>query len=224
MKQATQPPTKGNATPQVPAPKPWLPFRVIRRTYRLTRATLILIALSQIVIVLTPAADRLYEWLDVTAPPAKSDYIVCLGGNPARLLWAVDAYRRGFAPKIIVSNHPVAAEWMYNKLVQCGIPRDRIVSDSASGTTDDHPRNVARLPGIDPRTTRLLIVTSHEHSRRAAACFAKAGYQHLSVYGAGFIPQRDVSYVMRVRGRIQLLPNLLYECAGLLQYWAMGRI
>ena len=224
MKQATQPPAKGNVGPQIPAPKPWLPFRIVRRTYRLTRVSLILIALSQIVIVLTPAADRLYEWLDVSAPPVKADYIVCLGGNPARLLWAVDAYRHGFAPKIIVSNHPVAAEWMYNKLVQCGIPRDRIISDPASGTTDAHPINVARLPGIDPRTTHLLIVTDHEHSRRAAACFTKAGYQQFSVYGSGFVPQKDIPYLMRVRGRVQLLPHLLYEYTGLLQYWVLGRI
>jgi uncharacterized SAM-binding protein YcdF (DUF218 family) len=224
MKQATQPPKNGNTAPEAPAPKPWLPFRIVRRTYRVTRATLILIALTQIVLVLTPAADRLFEWLDVTAPPAKADYIVCLGGNPARLLWAVDAYRRGFAPKVIVSNHPVAAEWMHDKLVQCGIPRDRIMTDSASGTTEEHPGNIAHLPGIDPRTTRLLIVTSQDHSRRAAGCFAKAGYQHFSVYGAGFLPQKDVSYAMRVRGRIQLLPYLLYEYTGLLQYWVMGRI
>lgn len=224
MNQATQPWTKGRPPGQAAVPKPWLPIRLLRRTYRLTRLALVLVALTQIVVVLTPAGDRLLEWLDVTTPPVKADYIVCLGGHPHRLLWAVDAYRRGLAPKIIVSNHPVAAEWMHDKLVQCGIPDDRIITDSASGTTDAHPVNIARLPGIDPRTTRLLIVTGHDHSRRAAACFTKAGYRHFSIYGAGFTPQKDVSYAMRVRGRIQWLPSLLYEYAGLFQYAILGRI
>ncbi|MBP7936582.1 MAG: YdcF family protein [Phycisphaerae bacterium] len=224
MKQATQPPTTNHLDAQAPGPKAWLPIRILRRGYRLTRAALVLIALTQILLVLTPAVERLYAWLDVTKPPAKADYIVCLGGNPARLLWAVDAYRRGFAPKVIVSNHPVAAEWMHDTLIQCGIPRDRIMTDSTSGTTEAHPAGIDRLPGIDPQTTRLLIVTSHHHSRRAADCFAKAGYRHFSVFGAGFLPQKDVAYFMRVRSRLQLLPHVLYEYVGLVQYWLMGRI
>jgi len=196
----------------------------VGRVYTRTRAVLAGVTLLLVILVGTPVTDRLYEALDVTGPPQDADVIVCLGGNPARLLWAVDAYRRGFAPKIIVSNLPGAAPWMRDKLVQCGIPRDRIVVDDEAAVTADHPATIAALPGIDPERTRLLIVTDHDHSRRVAACFRKGGFRYFSIVGAGFPLSRQGSFQMRCRWRLLALPRIVYEYAALLQYRLQGRI
>jgi len=197
---------------------------LIARCYAGARAALAGAALLAAVLIFTPLTDRLYLALDVTSPPTPSDVIVCLGGNPARLLWAVDAYRRGFASRIIVSNRPGAAQWMRDKLLQCGIPRGDIIVDDQAAVTADHPRTIASLAGIDPARTRLLIVTDHEHSRRVAACFRKAGYRHLSIVGAGFRLRQDGPFQMRCRWRLLALPQILYEYAALVQYWLQGRI
>ncbi|NLX20806.1 MAG: YdcF family protein [Phycisphaerae bacterium] len=217
-------PSADNPQPAARAPVRRAPFRMLAWCYCRARALFAVVALLQIILVCTPITDRLYRWLDVTKPPQQADLIVCLGGNEARLLWAVDAYHRGLAPRIVVSNLPGAAQWMRNKLLQCGIPADRVILDDASGTTAEHPPNVARLPGLDPARHRFLLVTDHDHSRRALACFRKAGFTHVSVYGSGFPMRDDGPFHMRCRWRILVLPRLLYEYAALVQYRWQGRI
>lgn len=211
-------------TPAVSQPRRSLPVRSIRWIYRKVRMLLVLFVLLQLVLVFTPATERLYNWLDVTGAPEKSDLIVCLGGDPARLVWAVEAYRHQLAPRVAVSNHPGAAEWMRDRLVQCGLPPDRILVDATSGTTAEHPAGVARLPGIDPAQHRILLVTDADHSRRAVACFRKAGFTHVSVMRAGFPLRSDGPYHKRCRWRVLVLPRLLYEYAALVQYWWRGYI
>jgi uncharacterized SAM-binding protein YcdF (DUF218 family) len=196
----------------------------IRRAYSRTRAALACATLLLAILVGTPLTEKLYMRLDVTAPPTHADYIVCLGGNPARLLWAVDAYRRGFAPKIIVSSLPGSAQWMRDMLVQCGIPRERILVDDESSVSADHPVTIAALSGIDPERTRLLIVTDHDHSRRVAACFRKAGFEHFTITGAGFPLRLSGSFQMRCRWRLMALPRIAYEYAALVQYTLQDRI
>lgn len=189
------------------------------------RGTLALIALVQLVLVLTPATDAIYRWLDVTSPSQPADVLVCLGGNESRLIWTLDAYRRDLAPRVVVSNAPGAATWMQRKLVQCGIPTEHILVDSASAVTGDHAANVARLSGISRAQTRILLVTDAVHSRRALACFRKDGFQQVAVFRSGFqMKWTGGSYQMRCRWRVVTLPHIYYELAGLVQYWWQGRI
>ena len=207
-----------------PAERPSRMIRWSGAVYRRVRGLLAMFMLVLILFLVLPIPERLYAWLDVTSPPRSADAIICIGGDPARLLWAMDAYRRRLAPKLIVTNLPGASEWMRDKLVQCGIPSDRILMDSTSGTTWDHPSRIARLPGVDPANQRFLIVTSHDHSRRVAACFRRGGYQRFSIYGAGFPLRTDGAFQMRVRWRILELPHIIYEYAALFEYWWQGRI
>jgi len=199
----------------------------IGRLYALVRCVLALGMFAILLLVATPIPEKLYTWLDVTMTPTKSDswdYIVCLGGNPARLIWAVEAYRHGYAPRVIVTNKPVGAAWMKNRLVECGIPKSAIFIDSDSSTTADHPEYIARLPGVNPATQRFLLVTDFEHSRRAAACFIHGGYRNVRVYGAGFPLNQNPEHEVSWRWRIMELPRLLYECAALAKYRIQGRI
>jgi len=199
-------------------------FRALARLYAGIRAALALVMVLFIVLICTPVTDKLYQWLDVTQPPTQADWIVCLGGEPGRLVWTVDAYRRGFAPRVIVSNRRHPAHWMHKKLIQCGVPADRILIEPTSYNTADHPRGIAGLGGIDPKAQKFLVVTDHEHSRRVAACFRRAGFRHVTIYGAGFPLRTNGSFTQRCRWRILALPPILYEYAALLQYWLQGRI
>jgi uncharacterized SAM-binding protein YcdF (DUF218 family) len=196
----------------------------IVRFYRIVRGILALGMLSLVVLLVTPIPERIYTWLDVTAPAENADYIVCLGGNPSRLLWAVEAYRKGYAPRIIVTSLPSAAQWMQRKLVQCGIPESDILVDDQSKTTGDHPACIAALPNVDPALQKFLVVTDYEHSRRAAACFRQGGYQHVTMFGAGFTLREEPESKMRWRWRVMELPRLAYECSALVKYWVQGRI
>lgn len=199
--------------------------RLIRRLYRIVRALLALTMLALILLLFVPAIDRLYLWMSVATPPTKADAIVCLGGHTIREVMAAQLYHRGFAPVVVVSNAPGAAEAMRRLVVNCGVPRDKILVDNTSYTTADHPAGVARLPGMDPQRQTFIIVTDHSHSRRAGACFRKAGYQHIAVY-AGRPASREIpaEYWDRVRWRVLTMPQMLYETAGLVQYWWQDRI
>lgn len=207
-----------------PTVKTSRPRRLAARLYRLVRGGLALAMLLQIILICTPLTDGLQNWLNVTEPVQPADMIVCLGGGDHRVLWAADLFRRGFAPQVIVSNKPGAAHKMRDLLVLCGVPASRVLLDTASATTGDHPAGVAALPGIDPANQRFLIVTDREHSRRAAACFRRAGYQHFTVYAGRPAGATASDQPRRWRERVFILPYLAYEYAALLKYRLQGKI
>src|SRR5207247_3413177 len=102
-----------------PAPNPGI-SRLRRVVSRLMKICLYVLAAGmavQILLVTTPAMDRLYGWLIVTQDPQPADVIVCLGGHLERLLWTVKAYNGHDAPAVVVSNAPGAAEFMRDVLV-----------------------------------------------------------------------------------------------------------
>ncbi|HOA75376.1 MAG TPA: ElyC/SanA/YdcF family protein [Phycisphaerae bacterium] len=192
--------------------------------FRTTRNLLALAMLLEIVMVLAPLPERVYYWLAVGQPPPKeADYIVCLGGGTGREVKAAQLWLQKVAPVVIVSNAPGAAEWMRNLIVECGVPRKQILVDNRSHTTHMHPAGVAKLPGVDPQNHRFVLVTEHTHARRARACFAAAGYKNLSVY-TGRSPRPGKSYWDHCEWRIKNIPSIIYECAGLITYWAKGNI
>lgn len=194
----------------------------IVRLYRLMRSMLAAGMLVLVLLVFTPIPERIHDWLDVSEPIRHADYIVCLGGHPQRLVWVVEAYSRGFAPKVIVTNLPGPAQWMADRLVEAGVPKKAILVDKDAGTTADHPRSIAKLPGIDPRTQQFLIVTDYDHSRRAAACFRQAGYQNFAIYGSGFGYPPDKKHP--IKWRISMLARLGYECLAMAKYYVQGKI
>jgi uncharacterized SAM-binding protein YcdF (DUF218 family) len=196
---------------------------VLGRGYRITRGALALAMLLQLLLVFTPVTEWLFTRLMVTVSPAKADAIVCLGGGWGRMFWAAELYHAGYAPEVVVCHLGDKADRMKRMLVMCGVPAKRVKVDDASENTAAHPPGVKAVTGGDPSTQRLLLVTDHEHSRRAAACFRKAGFAHVSVYGGppAFPPGEDTA---SWRWRVLMLPHIVYEYAGLAQYWLQDRI
>ncbi len=193
--------------------------------YRRIRGLLALSMLILIVLVFTPLTGTLQRLLDVTGPPQAADYIVCLGGEDERLIWAAELFKQGYAPKVIVSNIGGPALVMKSRMEGMGVPSDCLIVDAASRNTGDHPTCIAALEGIDPGAHRFLIVTHLEHSRRAAACFRKGGYAHLSVFaGRPSTKQEGPLTARNWRARVRIVPTLAYEYTALLKYWLQGKI
>ena len=140
------------------------------------------------------------RWLDVTEPPLRAEAIVVLGGGTTgdnlplpqgweRLSAAAGLFADGFAPVVIFSGGGTSrvseSEIYANAAAWLGIPRAAMVFEPKAQSTADHGhalRGMA-LPGgskIGP-DTRLLVVTSTFHSRRALLAFARAGFTRVRV-------------------------------------------
>lgn len=195
------------------------------RLRRLIAGLLALGMLAQLVYVFTPVGDVVSNWLVVIEEPQPADFIVCLGGRDERLIWVADLYRRGLATRVIVSNRAGAAEKMGEYLMLCGVPAGRIQIDVNSHCTADHPQAIGALPGIDIQNQRFLIVTDALHSRRAAACFRRAGYSQFQFYAgqpAGAFGESRGGW--QWRQRFIEMPYVAYEYTALLKYWLWERI
>lgn len=112
-------------------------------------------------------------------PPAKSDVLVVLGGDGgARIDHAVELWREGWAPLIVVSGGPVFREttWaslMKKRALELGVPDASIVSQDKSWTTAEDALYASRL--LYARgAQRAIVVTSSWHSARAIALFRDA--------------------------------------------------
>jgi uncharacterized SAM-binding protein YcdF (DUF218 family) len=132
-----------------------------------------------------PAAGR---FLIVADPPEPADAIVVLAGSyPDRILEAVELYRAGFAPRIIICRDPDSAAFRrvselgvriprpheVNRMVaeQLGVPPAAItVLDRAGEST--YAEAEAVLAEVERRGYRsILLVTSKYHTRRAAEIY-----------------------------------------------------
>lgn len=215
--------TSPPAGPPPVAPRRGLVRRLLGWGFRTVRNLLALAMLLEIVAVFTPATERVYGWLSVDDPsPEKADYIVCLGGGHGREARSAELWHRKIAPYVIVSNAPGAAEHMRYLVTKSGVPGDRVLVDNRSYNTADHPAGIARIRGVDPAATSLVIVTDHTHTRRARACFVRGGFKHITLFAGKEHPRQG--YLDSVEWRVMVIPSLIYECAGMVQYWWQGKI
>lgn len=120
------------------------------------------------------------------------DYIVVLSGvaNPQqepkdrihfnkgadRIVHAIDLYKRGHAPKIIITGGSgtltdttlIESDKLRNFAIQSGVPAaDVILEDKARNTAE----NALYTMQLVDHNSKLLVVTSAFHSRRAKMCF-----------------------------------------------------
>ena len=61
-------------------------------------------------------------------------------------------------------------ELMTAMAVNAGVPGNKIIADTLSGNTFEHPQKIIELPGINPKTS-VGVVTSKWHMRRALFSF-----------------------------------------------------
>ena len=66
--------------------------------------------------------------------------------------------------------NPRQSNLMTNMTVIIGVPKYKIVVDTLSRNTFEHPQRILELPGISPQSL-VEVVTSKWHMRRAIWCF-----------------------------------------------------
>lgn len=112
----------------------------------------------------------LSRWLLCVEQPLSQsvEAIVVLGGDPGdRVPHAAELYLKGSASLVIVAGD---GGLMAHSLEAAGVPRSAIIQEVDSTTTWENARNVSpilRKHGI----TKVVLVTSWWHTRRALACF-----------------------------------------------------
>ncbi len=204
----------GQITVRLPRRSRWR--RLLKWGVRLLAA----LGLFFAVLLFTPLLDVTYLKFDRQGQLEKSDYILVLGGEPYRMLEAAELWKEGYAPTLVVSNHDEAAEEMRQMAIHWGVPPERVVVDRLSWTTADHPRRIQQATALDPATARCIVVTNFMHMARSQAVFEKAGYRRLIFREPRWT--RVKKPPQAVKSRLRVLPEVIYECAAWVEYWARG--
>ena len=114
--------------------------------------------------------------------PQPADCIVALGGDTGdRIVTALDLYRRGYAPLILLTgvedspSDPRRAylTWRAEYLVKAGVPPAAILYDEHSTNSRDEARNTLALANARGWKS-VLVVSDPPHMRRLARAWGKA--------------------------------------------------
>jgi uncharacterized SAM-binding protein YcdF (DUF218 family) len=137
-----------------------------------------------------------------------------------RLLGGLDLYRRGVAPRLIVSrvtnatNHEPSDLGQQRLYQATGLQPEVYVVDSVGTTRLEAVRawDLARAKGW----RRIVVITSPIHTRRACATFAKVGFDVV----CRMSPDRSVSIWSLLDGeeRLRAFGAWLYEALGWREY------
>lgn len=182
------------------------------------------------------AVVSLGNWLQYQDQLQKADYIVPLAGDGDRFLYAVELYKQGFAPRILLGNDHVEAPNRSQKLrAELGYPlinphelRTRLlkylsVPDDAVATFGDQYISTleeaeALKTYIGGRAVAIIVVTSPYHTRRAKIIFESK------------IPYARFVVVPSPEGRLQVhwwndqesARQTLLETAKIVYFWLGG--
>ena len=211
--------------------------QALRRIYRRTRAHVaeIVVALAVIygVVFYTNLVWRAAEPLRMSAPPAHADAIVVLaggvgetgkagGGSTERLNEAIELYRAGYAPYLVLSSGYVysfkEAEEMRDRAIAQGVPAASIALELRSTNTY---QNVTFVDEIlrDHKWRSILLVSSPYHMRRATMVWHKLA-PDIAVTATP--PPRSQFYDHARGATFEQVRGILYEYLAILGYWKNG--
>lgn len=158
----------------------WFQSRRLKRGWALLLIGAVCLAL--------PAPFVLEGFLVVSSPLQKADAIVLMAGSRlVREPGASDLYTQGYAPRIVLANDGVRAdyspahgrnlylvEWAKEDLMKAGVPEGaiEILPFTVSGTIHD-VRNAHDYVVAHPDIRSLLVVTSDYHTRRTLWTFQR---------------------------------------------------
>jgi len=158
--------------------------RIVVRRALLGAAALVVVAL----LAFAPFAGR---YLVESDPLSKSDVVfVPAGARVERWLEAVDLYKQGLAPVIVLSpgliekaetdlrdrgiRFPTDAQLAKDAIVQLGVPASAVLAPSASVDNTAQEANLLKDLAAAHLWRSAIIVTSMYHSRRTGFAFRRA--------------------------------------------------
>jgi uncharacterized SAM-binding protein YcdF (DUF218 family) len=172
---------------------------LVKRLVSIARTIVMLAGLAMIAffaLCFTPLPYRFYSWLSsdgrtLETPP---DYVVILGGGGipsesglVRTYLGAQVGRQ-FTNATLIAALPAngnlavsSADRMKQELVMRGVPANRVVLERAGRNTREQALNTRDIIGRGFATSKVVVVTSPEHMRRALLTFQHAGFEE--VYG-----------------------------------------
>jgi len=112
-------------------------------------------------------------------PLEKADAIIVISGGETRqrVAEAVDLFHEGWAPLLVMSgaarDEKVSnAVVMRQIAVSLGVSKDKILTEESAANTLDNAKFVRDII-TDKKFTKIILVTSPYHQRRASLAFAK---------------------------------------------------
>jgi len=134
----------------------------------LVGAGLILLATGPLV------AREASDWLMVGGAPRTSELIVVLaGGARERLLAALDLYRGGYAPAIMITDPYGFPDAQMRDLVAAGMPERALIPPPCAATTTLEDALCTREVILRKGFNSILVVTSPYHCRRVRLTFSR---------------------------------------------------
>jgi uncharacterized SAM-binding protein YcdF (DUF218 family) len=160
------------------------------RAFGILRFVVLIVAVGWVLagVYKAPMLAAVGRFLIVSHPLEKADVVVCLGGSPVdRGLESAELVKEGHAPRIFISREeppealdilrsrgvdfPEGRQLTHEMLEALGLPRESlIVSDEPVSSTAEEAAQV-RTIALDEGFSRLIVVTSPQHSRRAWIAF-----------------------------------------------------
>jgi uncharacterized SAM-binding protein YcdF (DUF218 family)/glycosyltransferase involved in cell wall biosynthesis len=207
--------------------------RVYRRTRRQAALVVVLLVAAYALVFETNALWWLAKPLKIVAPPAKADAIVVFaggvgesgragGGAQERLKQAIDLYRGGYAPYLVLSSGYVysfhEAEAMRALAIDQGVPASAIALEERATNTYQNVRYVDAILR-DHRWRRILLVSSPYHMRRALMVWHK---QAPDVEVVATPPLRSQFYDHGRGATLEQVRGILQEYLAIFAYWRRG--
>jgi uncharacterized SAM-binding protein YcdF (DUF218 family) len=209
----------------------------LRRAYRRARVHAAWIAVAILAAYLLLFQTNAIWWaaspLKMSTTPAKADAIVVFaggvgesgragGGAQERLKQAIDLYRGGYAPVLILSSGYVysfhEAESMRALAIDQGVPASAILLEERSTNTFQNVRYVDDILR-DRRWRRILLVSSPYHMRRALLVWRKQAPDVTVVP----TPVAQSQFYDHARGAtLEQLRGIVQEYIAIFAYWRRG--
>ncbi len=213
---------------------------MIRRAVSKVTGALALAFVDLVLSGVLPLRPALFRLMLVADPPRRADAIVVLGGGvhddelpgastTMRLVHGLRLHHRGYAPVVILTGgnpaEPLYPESLVMKRVaaEVGTSPDVLVVEMAADRTATQGEAVARL-ARERGIRSILLVTSPEHSWRAARVFRKTGLEVISTPVIAREPPA-LSVVIHPRyvvERVMGLVPIAYEVIAIGLYWWRG--
>lgn len=148
-------------------------IRILKKAYVLSLLlAFILLLLLSFVLIVYPPWPLLARLLVIDDRLEKADVIIVLSGDSEREAYAAELYRRGLAPKIIISSCGSAASQLAKRTVNQGVNEQDIIIDDNSDSTYDNSVNSKNLV-LARKFKSAIVVTSPYHMRRTKLIFER---------------------------------------------------
>ena len=158
--------------------------------------------------------------------PKNIEYILLLGGDRDRRAWeALRLYHKIPNVKIITSGYSLHdaisdAQKTADKLVESGIPQEKIVMQELAKTTFEEAEEMKKRVGEKP----FILITASNHMPRTIALFQKAGLNPIPAPADFNRPEEDGFFSMLQSKQLEKTEHAWHEYLGLIVYKIQGKI